>query len=52
MEEYIVELCVPDYHIYKDVLEAIVAEQLECVKEPRNVNDRCAVAIYSLLYNV
>ena len=45
MEEYIVELCVPDYHIYKDVLEAIVAEQLECVKEPRNVNDRCAVAV-------
>ena len=45
MEEYIVELCVRGYHIYKDVWEAIVAEQLECVREPRNVNDRYAVAV-------
>ena len=45
MEEYIVELCVRGYHIYKDVWEVIVAEQLECVREPRNVNDRYAVAV-------
>ena len=33
------------YHVYKDIWEANVGEELECVKERRNEKDRYAVAV-------
>ena len=33
------------YHVYKDIWEANVGEELECVRERRNEKDRYAVAV-------
>ena len=33
------------YHVYKDVWEAAIGEVLVCEREPRNAEDRYAVAV-------
>ena len=37
--------CIRGYHVYRDVLEAAVGEELACEREPRNAHDRYAVAV-------
>ena len=43
--EWEVSCCVHGYHIYKSIWTAVVGEQLNCVREPLNVQDRFAVAV-------
>ena len=44
-EELVIELCVRGYHVYKDIWEAAIGEELPCERETRNTNDRYAVAV-------
>ena len=37
--------CVFGYHIYKDIWDAVIGEELLCEREPDNRSDRYAVAI-------
>ena len=37
--------CVRGYHIYKDIWDAVIGEELQCEREPDNRSDRYAVAI-------
>ena len=37
--------CVRGYHIYKDIWDAVIGEELRCEREPDNRSDRYAVAI-------
>ena len=37
--------CVCDYHIYKDIWDAVIGKELLCEREPDNRSDRYAVAI-------
>ena len=39
------ELCVRGYHLYKDIWEAAIGEELQCERETRNTKDRYAVAV-------
>ena len=40
-----VESCVKGYHIYKDIWDAIIGEELQCARESNNSNDRYVVAV-------
>ena len=44
MEEYGRDCCVRGYHVYQEIWEAAVGEVLVCEREPRNIEDRYAVA--------
>ena len=37
--------CVHGYHIYKNIWETVIGEELPCETEPDNRNDRYAVAV-------
>ena len=37
--------CVHGYHIYKDIWDAVIDEELLCEREPNNRSDQYAVAI-------
>ena len=37
--------CIRGYHVYKDIWDAAIGEVLVCEREPRNVEDRYAIAI-------
>ena len=39
------ELCVRGYHLYKNIWEAAIGEELQCERETRNTKDRYAVAV-------
>ena len=39
------ECCVRGYHVYIDVWDAAIGEELDCQREPSNANDRYAVAV-------
>ena len=38
-------MCIRGFHVYKDVWDAVVGEELECERERRNNYDRYAVAV-------
>ncbi len=42
---FTVESCVRGYHIYKDIWDAEVGEELQCARESDNSVDRYAVAV-------
>ena len=42
---FTVESCVRGYHIYKDIWDATIGEELQCARESNNSNDRYAVAV-------
>ena len=37
--------CVRSYHIYKDIWDAVIGEELLCERKPNNRRDQYAVAI-------
>jgi len=37
--------CMRGYHLYQHIWDAVVREHLNCEREPRNSNDRYAVAV-------
>ena len=37
--------CIRGYHIYFNIWDAVIGEEVECVREPLNENDRYAVAV-------
>ena len=37
--------CVRGYHVYKDIWDAVIGEELVCEREPDNRSNRYAVAI-------
>ena len=37
--------CIRGYHVYKDIWDATVGEELECARESDNPEDRYAVAM-------
>ena len=39
-DELAIELCVRGYHVYNNIWEAAVGEELPCEHEPRNTKDR------------
>ena len=41
----VIELCVRGYHVYKDIWEAAIGEELPRERETSNTKDRCAVAV-------
>ena len=45
LEEFMVDVCVRGYHIYKDIWPAVIGEVLACEREPSNSQDRYAVAV-------
>ena len=45
MERFCVESCVRGYHIYKDIWEASIGEELPCQRESGNRADPFAVAV-------
>lgn len=45
MEERDMPCCVRGYHVYKDIWEAVIGEELVCDREPNNPRDRYAVAV-------
>ena len=45
MEIFQMESCVRGYHIYKDLWETVVGEELECQRERDNPSDIYAVAV-------
>ena len=45
MERYTVKSCVRGYHVYKDIWEASIGEELICVRETSNPKDPFAVAV-------
>lgn len=38
-EELVLELCVRGYHVYKDIWEAAIDEELQCERKTRNTKD-------------
>ena len=44
-EELMIKLCVRGYHVYKDIREAAIGEELLCKRETRNTKDRYAIAV-------
>ena len=44
-EKLMIKLCVRGYHVYKDIREAAIREELPCEQETRNTKDRYAVAV-------
>ena len=45
MEEFKRSSCVHGYHVYSNIWDAAVGEQLECAREPLYDSDRYAVAV-------
>ena len=45
LEEFRVDVCVHYQHIYKDIWYAVVGEVLVYEREPKNSQDRYAVAV-------
>ena len=45
LEEFRVDVCVHYQHIYKDIWYAVVGEVLVYESEPKNSQDRYAVAV-------
>ena len=45
MEEFQKESCVRGYHVYKDVWNAVLGEELLCQREAGNSSDLYAVAV-------
>ena len=45
MEEFERAVCIRGYHVYKDIWDAAVGEELLCEREPLNAQDRYAVAV-------
>ena len=45
MESFETETVVRSYHIYKDIWEAELQEELECQREAGNPSDHYAVAV-------
>ena len=43
--EYERACCVRGYHVYQEIWETAVGEVLACEREPRNTQDRYAVAV-------
>ena len=39
------ECCVRGYHVYKNIWDASIGEELSCQREPSNGVDRYAVAV-------
>uniref|UniRef100_A0A1X7T5I6 HIRAN domain-containing protein n=1 Tax=Amphimedon queenslandica TaxID=400682 RepID=A0A1X7T5I6_AMPQE len=39
------DCCIRGFHVYQDIWNPVIGEQLSCVREPRNVVDKYAVAI-------
>ena len=39
------------YHVYKDIWEAAIGEELPCEQEPRNTKDRYAGAVSKYLHS-
>ena len=39
------ECCVRGYHVYSDIWEAVIGEELDCRWDPSNAIDRYAVAV-------
>ena len=37
--------CVRGYHVYSDIWEAVIGEELDCRRDPSNAIDRYAVAV-------
>ena len=44
-ETFTVENCIRGYHIYKDIWDATIGEELQCARESDNSNDRYPVAV-------
>ena len=42
---FVVEAMVRGYHVYQDVWDASIHEELSCVREPDNLRDPFAVAV-------
>ena len=45
MEEFEITCCIRGYHVYKEIWEAAVGEELVCVREPHNSHNHYAVAV-------
>ena len=45
MEEKSKEMCIRGFHVYKNVWDAVIGEELQCEREGQNTNDRYAVAV-------
>ena len=45
MAAYEMESCVRGYHVYKDLWDASIGEDILCEREPFNNADRYAVAV-------
>ena len=45
METFQKESCVRGYHIYRELWDAVVGEELECQREHGNATDMYAVAV-------
>ena len=44
--------CVHGYHIYKDIWDAVIGEELRCEREPDNRRDRYAIAIRIIISHI
>ena len=42
---FIVESCIRGYHIYKDIWDATIGEELQCARKSDVSNNRYAVAV-------
>ena len=45
MESFEKECSIRGYHVYKEIWEAAIGEELDCRREPSNAIDRYAVAV-------
>ena len=45
MEEFERACCTHGFHVFKEIWEAAVGEELACEREPHNAHDRYAVAV-------
>ena len=50
VSEFSIEAMVREYHIYEDIWDATVGEELLCQREPDNHQDLFAVAVVSSGY--
>ena len=45
MEEFKISCCICRYHLYCNIWDVVIGEEVECVREPLNESDRYAVAV-------
>ena len=45
MENFEKECSIRGYHVYKEIWESAISEELDCRREPSNAVDRYAVAV-------